>query len=67
MTRDAREGRFFVQESSGQRWHEETEHDCELMLCGARISVNAPYLKVRSTMPSRSLRCPDCFLKAHAT
>ncbi len=38
---------FFVQEEPRAVWHVESEDDPELMLCGARISVNSPKARIQ--------------------
>ncbi len=50
---------FWVQEKSKLPWHVESEENCEMMLCGYFISVDA------STQVSNTggpLKCPDCWM-----
>lgn len=53
---------FYVQEFSKDAWHVESPENCELMLCGKFISVDAPYTRIRTNQPSRSLGCGDCWM-----
>lgn len=52
---------FWVQAAPKEPWHQETDEDCELMLCGLRISVDLVSSKVQSMPGPR--RCADCWLE----
>lgn len=52
--------RFFIQARPREAWHVETDEDCELMLCGYRISVNSELSKIQYRWGPR--KCPDCWL-----
>ena len=52
---------FFVQEGDREPWHVETDDDCEVMLCGARIPVDSPYAKIQNWWGPK--KCPDCYLR----
>lgn len=56
---------FYVQEFSKDAWHVESVEDCEVMLCGKVVSVDAPYVRIRTNQPSRSLGCGDCWIILH--
>lgn len=57
---------FYVQESPRDAWHIETEDHCEIMLCGKFISVDSNTARIRTSQPSRSLGCGDCWLRFQA-
>lgn len=51
---------FFVQEAPREQWHVESDENCEVMLCGKTISVEAPLAKIQYRWGPK--KCPDCFL-----
>lgn len=59
-TRPQRDHYFFVQERPGETWHCESDEDCERMLCGRVIPVDAAHSKIQYRWGPR--KCPDCFL-----
>ena len=52
---------FFVQLKPREAWHVETDDDCEIMLCGTRISVDEQWSSIQSRWGPR--KCPDCWIK----
>jgi Uri superfamily endonuclease len=57
---------FYIQERSKEQWHVESIEHSEYMLCGKFISENAPSQRIRTSQPSRSLGCGDCWLRLQA-
>lgn len=54
---------FFVQEAPREPWHVESDEHCEYMLCGKFISVDTPQSRIRTVQPSRTVACPDCYIR----
>jgi hypothetical protein len=55
---------FFVQETTKERWHVETDENCEVMLCGKVISVDSSTARVSHRWGQR--KCPDCWMRLEA-
>lgn len=51
-----------MQAYPAEPWHRETDDNCELMLCGAEISVDLGSSKVQSQPGLR--RCASCWMVA---
>lgn len=56
---------FFVQEAPKEPWHVETDDNCEVMLCGKVISVDAPSARIQQRRGPRW--CTDCWMKLQAS
>ncbi len=57
--------RFYVQERPREAWHVESVGDCERMLCGRSIAVDArPSPLVQTRWGPR--KCPECWILLQA-
>lgn len=51
---------FFIQETPRGQWHVESDENCEVMLCGRVVSVDASFVKIQYRWGPK--KCSDCFL-----
>lgn len=51
---------FFIQAVPKGPWHVESPDNCEEMLCGMTITVDAPNVRIQYRWGPK--KCPDCFM-----